>query len=40
MHGTGTFRVKFLDGFDRLDASDLEAAANIKNEPTMGQSST
>jgi hydroxyethylthiazole kinase len=39
MDGTGTFRVKFLDSFDRLDANDLEAAANIKNEPTIGRSS-
>jgi hydroxyethylthiazole kinase len=31
--GAGTFRVKFLDSFDRLDAKDLQAAARIKLEP-------
>jgi hydroxyethylthiazole kinase len=31
--GSGTFRVKFLDSFDKLSANDLEATAKIKIEP-------
>jgi hydroxyethylthiazole kinase len=37
--GPGTFRVRFLDSFDRLDANDLEARAKIKVEAAVGRSS-
>src|ERR1700719_880772 len=32
--GAGTFRVKFLDSFDRIDAKDLEAKTKVRLEPT------
>src|SRR3984957_9045190 len=32
--GTGTFRVKFLDSFDRLDAKAVEAILKVKRERT------
>jgi hydroxyethylthiazole kinase-like sugar kinase family protein len=30
--GPGTFRVKFLDSFDRLNAKDLDAAIRVRIE--------
>jgi hydroxyethylthiazole kinase len=32
--GLGTFRVKFLDSFDRLDGQDLETKARVKPVPS------
>ena len=33
--GAGTFRVKFLDSFDRMEAKDLEAKAKVRLEPSL-----